>query len=138
MLSFSADAGGVPDLAEFSLHKVLYDVDFDDVIVPGLCGAFYRRPDGDGILSVGMYMMDGVELFRAWGPVGEEHCSHHAAATPDGEFDGPHPGCPDVRVKRRDGEVSALTIRTPRGQRVVELPAADGDRPRRARELVAG
>jgi hypothetical protein len=116
----------IPDLADFSLHKISYDVDFDGVAVPGLCGAFYRCPDGGRLLSVGIYMMDGVELFRAWGYVGEEHCAYHAVVCVDGSIDGPHIGCPDVAVVQESGAVAGLEIHTKDREYYVSLSAPTG------------
>ncbi|TQL79086.1 hypothetical protein FB566_4687 [Stackebrandtia endophytica] len=112
----------MPDLANFSLHKIIYDVDFDDVPVPGLCAAFYRCPDGDRILSVGIYMSDGVELFRAWGYVDEAHCSYHAVSCADGSLDGPHIGCPDVEVLTEDETVVGIAVSTRDREYFIPLP----------------
>ena len=110
------------DLADFQLHKICYDVEFDGVSVPGLCAAFYRCPDGDRTLSVGIYLRDGVELFRAWGHIDTTECSHHSVTGPDGVVDGPHPGCPGVRVRRAaDGRPVGLVVTTPRQEYVVDL-----------------
>lgn len=109
---FYSHTSEVPDLTGFSFHKMLYDVDFDGVVVPGLCGAFYRRREGDRVLSVGMYLADGWELFRAWGHVDEKRCAWHAVRADSGEFDGAHRGCPQVRVERRAGSVSVVTVNT--------------------------
>lgn len=126
-VSFAIDAPpALPDLADFSLHKIHYDVDFDGVPVPGLCGAFYRRADGDRILSVGIYMMDGVELFKAWGYVGEEHCTHHAVTCMDGTVDGPHIGCPEVTVLREFDAVVGFVVDTPGREHRVAVPPPTG------------
>ncbi|GAA4899451.1 hypothetical protein LX16_0759 [Stackebrandtia albiflava] len=111
----------MPDLANFSLHKIVYDVDFDDVAVPGLCGAFYRCPDGDRILSVGIYMADGVESFRAWGYVDEPHCAYHAVVSADGSWDGPYAGCPEVEVLTEAGRVTGVALTTRRHEYIVPV-----------------
>ncbi|HIW61418.1 MAG TPA: hypothetical protein H9881_03090 [Candidatus Stackebrandtia excrementipullorum] len=116
----------VPDLASFSLHKIVYDVDFDGVPVPGLVAAFYRRPDGDRVLSVGVYMADGVELFRAWGHTDEAHCAHHAITCPDGTLDGPHIGCPEVTASMEDGRAIGVAITTRDNEYFVAAPGTKG------------
>lgn len=105
-----------PDLAAFELHKVLYEVDFEGVEVPGACAAFYRRADGGRTLSVGIYMMDGTELFRAWGYTDEDHCAFHTVPLGETEFDGPHPGCPEVRVLRDGNRVTGVSVHTRAGE----------------------
>ena len=105
-----------PDLADFELHKVVYELDFDSVRVPGACAAFYRRAEGARTLSVGIYMMDGLELFRAWGYTDEEHCSFHLVTRSDATVDGPHPGCPQVRVERDGDLVTGVTVSTCQGR----------------------
>lgn len=95
----SANIGELPLLTEFTFHKTLLDVDFEGVPMTGLDADFYRRPVGDRLLSVGVYRFAGAETHRAWGWVGEEHCSWHAYRDPvSGGFDGPYRGCPDLRV----------------------------------------
>ena len=126
----------MPDLADFRLHKLIYDVDFDGVAVPGLCGAFYRCTDGARTLSIGIYLLGTAELFRAWGYVDEEHCTFHSVTCVDGDVDGPYTGCPDVRVHTEPGRVTGLLIRTPQREYHVDVPPpgghalpADGGRP---------
>lgn len=85
-----------PQLTEFTEHRIVPDIDLEGWIVPGLTGAFFRRPEGDRIASVGLYRYDGVELFMAWGYVGEEHC-RWTAYQRDGDWTPPHSGCPRVR-----------------------------------------
>ncbi len=95
------EIGEIPHLADFTYHKTLVDVDFDGVPVAGLDADFYRRPVGDRLLSVGVYRFGGAETHRAWGWVGEAHCSWHAYRDPGtGGFDGPFAGCPLLRVLR--------------------------------------
>lgn len=112
----------MPDLASFSLHKIVYDVDFDGTPVPGLHAAFYRCADGERVLSVGIYMADGVELFRAWGYLDEAHCAYHTVSCADGSPDGPHVGCPDVEVLAEDDEVTGIAITTRDHEYIVPVP----------------
>nr|BFF24292.1 hypothetical protein GCM10025732_22570 [Glycomyces mayteni] len=93
------EIGEIPHLADFTFHKTLEDVDFEGVPVKGLVADFHRRPVGDRVLSVGVYRFAGSETHRAWGWVGEAHCSWHAYRDPgSGGFDGPFAGCPLLRV----------------------------------------
>ena len=103
-VAFTEEIDELPQLADFTLHKTLRDVDFDGVAVTGLDADFYRRPVGDPLLSVGVYRFAGAETHRAWGWVGAAHCSWHAYRDPaSAGFDGPHPGCPDLRVLLAEG-----------------------------------
>ncbi|WP_025272049.1 hypothetical protein [Haloglycomyces albus] len=89
----------IPDLDEFHLHRSIADVDFEGWNLPGLYAYFYRKTTPAGILSVGLYRLRGFETHRAWGWVGEEHCSYHAVTDPySGRSQGPIPGCPDFTV----------------------------------------
>ena len=91
--------GEIPHLTDFTFHKTLPDIDFDEIPVAGLDADFYRRPVGDRLLSVGVYRFGGAETHRAWGWVGEAHCSWHAYREPaTGGFHGPLRGCPQLRL----------------------------------------
>lgn len=105
-----------PDLADFELHKMVYEVDLDGAAVPGVCAAFYRRADGDRTLSVGIYMMDGVELFRAWGHTDEDHCSFHTVPADGSRVHGPFAGCPEVRVEAEGDRVTGVSVLTRAGE----------------------
>lgn len=108
---FNVEIGELPQLADFAFHKTLRDVDFDRLPVTGLDADFYRRPVGDRLLSVGVYRLAGAETHRAWGWVGEAHCSWHAYWNPEAErFDGPFPGCPELRPLHADGTVYAFDL----------------------------
>lgn len=103
--------GEIPHLADFTFHKTLPDIDFDAIPVPGLDADFFRRPVGDRILSVGVYRFAGAETHRAWGWVGEAHCSWHAYRnTATGGFDGPFPGCPVFRLLREGGRLAGFEL----------------------------
>ncbi|CAM3127236.1 hypothetical protein [Stackebrandtia soli] len=102
----------IPDLQSFTFHKVLYDVEFGGAAIPGLIGAYYRTTLGDRKESVGIYMVNGVELFRAWGFVDDEHCSYHTIALPGGGVVGPFVGCPNIEVRREGEQVRELTVHT--------------------------
>jgi hypothetical protein len=107
----SDDIGLLPRLADFTHHKTLRDIDFDGVHIPGLDAAFYRRPVGDRLLSVGVYRFRGAETHRAWGWVGDAHCSWHAYRTGGPEaFAGPFPGCPPLRVLGDAGAVLGFEL----------------------------
>lgn len=98
-LAYQEEIGEIPHLADFTYHKTLPDIDFDAIPVPGLDADFYRRPVGPRLLSVGVYRFGGEETHRAWGWVGEAHCSWHAYRNPaTGGFDGPFRGCPELRL----------------------------------------
>lgn len=103
--------GEIPHLADFTFHKTLPDIDFESIPVPGLDADFYRRPVGDRTLSVGVYRFRGSETHRAWGWVGEEHCSWHAYRNPvTNGFDGPFRGCPEFRLLREGGRLSGFEL----------------------------
>lgn len=103
--------GEIPHLADFTYHKTLPDIDFETIPVPGLDADFYRRPVGDRTLSVGVYRFGGAETHRAWGWVGEAHCSWHAYRNPaTGGFDGPFQGCPVFRLLREGGRLTGFTL----------------------------
>ncbi|MEH1127571.1 hypothetical protein [Micromonospora sp. CPCC 206061] len=95
------------------------DVDLDGIVVPGLRGTFHRRaegapastaPEGGLISTVGLYSYAGIELFMAWGYVGEAHCRYTALRGPDGSWGPPLPGCPPVSKVCDGGLVTALTL----------------------------
>jgi hypothetical protein len=100
----------LPDLSEYRVHKVIDDVDLDGIVVPGLRGAFYRRPEGSLTSTVGLYSYAGVELFMAWGYVGEAHCRYTALRGADGSWGPPLSGCPPVSKVCDGGLVTALTL----------------------------
>ncbi len=103
--------GEIPHLADFTYHKTLPDIDFESIPVPGLDADFYRRPVGGRTMSVGVYRFGGAETHRAWGWVGEEHCSWHAYRNPvTGGFDGPFRGCPEFRLLREGGRLSGFAL----------------------------
>ncbi|MEV0644367.1 hypothetical protein AB0I28_03800 [Phytomonospora sp. NPDC050363] len=101
----------LPDLAGFVLNKVVENIDFEGVAVPGLDGWFYRRQEGERVASAGIYKFSGDELFRAWGFVGESHCRASALLRDDGEWEGPHGDCPEIRVHRRGQDVIGFSVR---------------------------
>lgn len=105
------EIGEIPHLADFTYHKTLPDIDFEAVPVPGLDADFFRRPVGDRTLSVGVYRFGGAETHRAWGWVGEAHCSWHAYRNPaTGGFEGPFQGCPVFRLLRDGGRLSGFEL----------------------------
>lgn len=108
-MAFSGDTGELPQLTDFTFHKTLLDVDFEGVPIRGLDADFYRRPVAGRLLSVGVYRFAGAETHRAWGWVGEEHCSWHAYRSADG-FDGPFRGCPDLRVLSARGQAFGFEL----------------------------
>jgi hypothetical protein len=86
----------LPDLAAFRPHRVVDDVDLDGTVVPGLSADFHRRPVGDRVETVGRYRFAGVEVFMAWGYVGEAHCRCTAFHEGPAGWGAIRPGCPDV------------------------------------------
>lgn len=103
--------GEIPHLTDFTFHKTLPDIDFEAVPVPGLDAHFYRRPVAGRLLSVGVYRFAGAETHRAWGWVGEPHCAWHAYRDPEtGAFDGPFPGCPELRLLRDGDRLSGFEL----------------------------
>lgn len=122
----------LPDLSDFSPHRVVRDADLDGVIVPGLRAEFHRRAGAGRVESVGVYSYAGRPILMAWGYVGEEHCRFTALRDAAGRWGAPAPGCPPVRTHRDGGRVTALTV----GDHVLPIdlsdpPAADpfGSRP---------
>ncbi len=106
----SETIGEIPHLTDFSFHKTLPDIDFEAVPVTGLDADFYRRPVAGRLLSVGVYRFAGAETHRAWGWVGEAHCSWHAYRDPAGGFHGPFPGCPLLRLLRDGNRVVGFEL----------------------------
>ncbi|GAA1379516.1 hypothetical protein [Catellatospora chokoriensis] len=97
----------LPRLAEYAPHRIVSDIDLEGHVVPGLTGEFFRRPEDGRTATVGLYRYLGIELFMAWGYVGEEHCRWTAYRRTDGGWGPPHPGCPRVR---RSGEQLELDL----------------------------
>jgi hypothetical protein len=125
------EIGEIPHLADFTYHKTLPDIDFDAIPVPGLDADFYRRPIGDRTLSVGVYRFGGAETHRAWGWVGEAHCSWHAYKNPaTGGFDGPFQGCPVFRLLRDGGRLAGFELGS--GGLARQFPLRQGFAPRQA------
>lgn len=135
------DVAALPNLADYECRKTIPNIDFAGTSLPGLHGSFYRRAVANGRHSVGVYTLAGVEIFRAWGWVGEEHCSWHAVrhvpqfcepvAAGTGisanqffapfEWDGPHQGCPEIAVlSDQNDRPNGVELRTP-------LPKTAGD-----------
>lgn len=114
----SVTSGEIPHLADFTYHKTLPDIDFDSIPVPGLDADFYRRPVGGRTLSVGVYRFGGAETHRAWGWVGEAHCSWHAYRDPaTGGYDGPFQGCPVFRLLREGDRLTGFALGSGRAAR---------------------
>lgn len=110
-MDFQEEIDEIPHLADFTYHKTLPDIDFDATAVPGLDADFFRRPVGDRLLSVGVYRFGGAETHRAWGWVGDVHCSWHAYRNPTTEdFNGPFRGCPELRLLRADGRLLGFEL----------------------------
>ncbi|THV39502.1 hypothetical protein [Glycomyces buryatensis] len=106
-----SEVGRLPQLGHFTHHKTLRNVDFDEIPVPGLDADFYRRPVADRLLSVGVYRFGGAETHRAWGWVGDAHCSWHAYWNPAADrFDGPIPGCPELRLLLTEGRAYGFEL----------------------------
>jgi hypothetical protein len=102
----------LPDLSVFRRHRTLDDVDLDGTVVPGLSASFWRRPAGDRTETVGVYRYAGVEVFMAWGYVGEPHCRHTAFKGPAG-WGAIRPCCPDItEVLRRVAALSRVLATT--------------------------
>ncbi|MEV4412129.1 hypothetical protein [Catellatospora sp. NPDC049609] len=97
----------LPRTAEYTLHRTVPDIDLEGHVVPGLTGEFYRRPEGLRTATVGLYRYRGVDLFMAWGYVGEEHCRWTAYRRTAGDWTAPHEGCPRVR---RSGDLLELDL----------------------------
>ncbi|GLZ79009.1 hypothetical protein Afil01_38160 [Actinorhabdospora filicis] len=118
----------MPDLTGFVLHRVIEDIDFEGIGVPGLDGWFYRLEEGGRLRSVGVYTFEGTEIFRAWGYVGEKHCRASALRDEEGRWCATHLDCPEVRVHRRDQTVIGFSVRVgdaePRYVRVNALVGA--------------
>lgn len=130
----------LPDLAGFVLNKVVENIDFEGVAVPGLDGWFYRRREEDGrVASVGVYTFGDREVFRAWGYVGESHCRASALQLADGGWEGPHADCPEVRVHRRGHVVIGFSVRVGEAEpRYLLIDGAGGGEAGPARYAHAG
>jgi hypothetical protein len=87
---------GLPDLSLFCPYKNIDDVDLDGVVVPGLSAGFHRRAAGGRVETVGVYRYAGVEVFMAWGYVGEAHCRFTAFHEGPAGWGAIRPGCPDL------------------------------------------
>ncbi|WP_232805701.1 hypothetical protein [Glycomyces xiaoerkulensis] len=135
---FPVEIDELPQLADFKHHRTIRSVDFDGFPLPGLDADFYRRPVADRLLSVGVYRLDGTETHRAWGWVGEAHCSRHAYRDRSGGFAGPFPGCPELRVLVENGRAVAFDLGPGRRRRRFALspggPARADDRGDRDRQ----
>ena len=127
----------IPDLVTFRLHKSTPDIDVDGVPVPGLRGEFYRRERGSRTESIGVYSYRH-RVFIAWGYVGEPHCRHHAVRRPDGGWQRPRTGCPQVRVLRAAAgtRVIGLRVTGSESELVVGPDWAPGSPAPRAPDLV--
>ena len=90
----------LPDLSRFTVHKALDDVDLDGVAMPGLSVTFHRRPTRSRVATVGVYRFAGLEVFMAWGYVGEAHCRFTSYADGRGGWGAPRRGCPSVDAVR--------------------------------------
>lgn len=101
----------MPDLTGFALHRVIEDIDFEGVGVPGLDGWFYRAEADGRTRSVGVYTFGGDEIFRAWGYVGETHCRASSLRDENGHWCATHEDCPEVRVHRRGETVIGFSVR---------------------------
>lgn len=122
----------LPDLASYTPHKVIDDIDLEGVVIPGLRADFLRRPLSGRVATVGVYRLRGIEIFMAWGYVGEPHCRWTAYRRDDGVGGGwtaPHQGCPRLRRVEH-----ALLLET--GERVIELPVGRGLVPAQAPPVV--
>ena len=96
-------------------HRIVADAAFEGVPVPGLRAEFFHRPQGDRVVSVGRYSMDGRELLLAWGYVDEQHCRWHAVRDPLGGWHRVADGCPQVELLRDGQAVVGLAVRAPTG-----------------------
>lgn len=97
----------LPRTVDYTPHLTVPDIDLEGQVVPGLTGEFFRRREGARTATVGLYRYRGVELFMAWGYVGEEHCRWTAYRRTGGEWTAPHAGCPRVR---RSGDLLELDL----------------------------
>ncbi|SDZ64795.1 hypothetical protein SAMN05421684_7837 [Asanoa ishikariensis] len=104
----------LPNLAEYGQHRDVAEAEFEGVPVPGLSATFYRRPVGERLATVGHYTYQGRDLLMAWGFVDEARCRFSSVVDADGGWQPPTPGCPDVAVRRADGDrgpVLGFTVR---------------------------
>jgi hypothetical protein len=88
----------IPDISDYRLHRTVYDIDLEGVVVPGLTGQFYEREEDGRTATAGRYTLAGEEIFIAWGYRDEAHCAWTAYRQRDG-WTTPHRGCPRVRVE---------------------------------------
>jgi hypothetical protein len=52
-----------PDLSLYTPHRQVRDAVLEGVTVAGPHGSSYHRADGSRVATVGVYRLDGVELF---------------------------------------------------------------------------
>jgi len=110
----------------FVWHKERAQVTARGTVIPGLRASFYRRDDGEGTQSLGLYAYQEHELFVAWGYVGELHCRYNAVHRDDGGWFPTRRGCPVLRPIWEDSQVAGVRVlagRTLVGFRLAELAA---------------
>jgi hypothetical protein len=112
----------LPDLSDYDLHHLVEDTSILGVRVPGLRSTFFRRIDGNRVAAAGVYTYHGVELYVTWGYADERRCRGHAFRSPDGHWLAAIPGCPAIRVREEDGQVTGLILATATGERLVPDP----------------
>jgi hypothetical protein len=112
-----------PDLVHFLPYRTIDDIDLDGVVVPGLRGEFFHRPDADRTATVVRYSYEGLEVFQAWGYLDEEHCRYFAVVGADGALESPQAGCPRVRVLSDGSRIIGLAMYSATGAWLVAAPA---------------
>lgn len=105
------------DLSTWQLVATRTDRRVDDVLIEGLVFKKYRQDSALGTLSLGQFILSGVEIVRAWGVEAEPHCSFHLVRSHSGTLSAPIAGCPDVTV---DTHHHTLTVRA--GNEVISYP----------------
>lgn len=86
-----------PNLSLFTLHETKRGVTIDSISLPFVTGAFYRHLNKDGrIESVGVYSINNIDIFAAWGYLDEVHCSYHAVKKGD-TWSATQEGCPNLK-----------------------------------------
>jgi hypothetical protein len=100
-----------PALADgFHPHGIREPVTVKGAVIPGLRASFYRRAVGGRTETVGLYALEGREVFAAWGWVGEAHCRYNAVRRDGGGWYPTRRGCPVLRPLWEHGQVRGLGV----------------------------
>lgn len=89
---------------DWSLHKVDSSRSVEGEKISDLINNVYRREFNNQTCSLGQFLLNGKEIFRAWGYLAEKDCSFYTVAKEDGTPTEAIYGCPDISfAKASDG-----------------------------------